>query len=313
MHALIVHAHPEPTSFTATLMHGAAQALRERGAVVEVSDLYTMRFDPVSDRRNFRAAFDASRLRLQSEEAHASRHGGFVSELQAEIDKLARSDLPRRRRTPRGAGSAAGAAAGPDSPCSPSPLPRANLIDEPTMNPIPVPTRSQVSPENQALFDTLAQRIGFVPNLYAAFAHSSHALATYLTLQSAPSSLPLRAREVIHLAVSEAHGCRYCLAAHTAMARGAGFADAQILALRRGEAPFDAMLDALARLAQGLARQRGDLDRTLVRQFLAAGWTHEQLVDLVVLVGDKTISNLLHAVTQAPIDFPPAPPLDSAR
>lgn len=93
MHALIVHAHPEPTSFTAALMHTAADALRTRGAVVELSDLHPMGFDPVSDRHNFRTTFDPARLRLQSEEAHAARHGGFVPSLQAEMDKLARCTL----------------------------------------------------------------------------------------------------------------------------------------------------------------------------------------------------------------------------
>lgn len=180
------------------------------------------------------------------------------------------------------------------------------------MNTIPVPTREQVSPANQALFDTLRQHIGFVPNLYASFAHSSHALASYLALQSAPSALTLREREVVNLAVSQVNRCRYCLAAHTALARRAGFDDAQILALRRGSAAFDAKLDALARLARGLAQARGTVEPVLVEAFLAAGWTHEQLVDTVVLVGDKTISNLLHAVTQVPVDFPAAPALDNA-
>lgn len=93
MRALIVHAHPEPTSFTSALMHAAADALHARGAVVEMSDLYPMRFDPISDRRNFRTTFDPARLRLQSEEAHAARHGGFVPALQAEMNKLARCTL----------------------------------------------------------------------------------------------------------------------------------------------------------------------------------------------------------------------------
>lgn len=181
-----------------------------------------------------------------------------------------------------------------------------------TMTTIPVPAREQVSPANQQLFDALEKRLGFVPNLYASFAHSSHALATYLALQSAPSALALREREVVNLAVSQVNGCRYCLAAHTVLARSAGFDDTQILALRRGRAPFDARLDVLARLAHGLAASRGDLDPALAGAFLAAGWTREQLVDTVVLVGDKTISNLLHAVTQVPVDFPAAPPLADA-
>ena len=51
---------------------------------------------------------------------------------------------------------------------------------------INVPTRDEVSPANQAIFDELAKRRGKVPN-YATFAHSENALATYLALQNAKS------------------------------------------------------------------------------------------------------------------------------
>ena len=41
---------------------------------------------------------------------------------------------------------------------------------------ISVPTHDPVSPANQAIFDTLKKQLGFVPNPYATFAHSAHAL-----------------------------------------------------------------------------------------------------------------------------------------
>jgi NAD(P)H dehydrogenase (quinone) len=93
MNVLIVHAHHERSSFNAALLRTAVSALHDAGHRVELSDLYAMGFDPVSDRRNFASVFDPERLRQQSEEAHASRHGGFVAELQAEMAKLARCDL----------------------------------------------------------------------------------------------------------------------------------------------------------------------------------------------------------------------------
>jgi len=40
-----------------------------------------------------------------------------------------------------------------------------------------------------------------------------------------------------------------------------------------------------------------------------AGWTEGQIVDVLVVVGDKIISNYLHAVTHIPIDFPKAAPI----
>jgi hypothetical protein len=49
------------------------------------------------------------------------------------------------------------------------------------MNTFTVPTRSEVSAENQNLFDALTKAVGKVPNLYATFAYSDHALGNYLT------------------------------------------------------------------------------------------------------------------------------------
>lgn len=177
------------------------------------------------------------------------------------------------------------------------------------MTAFPVPARDDVSPANQAIFDSLAKQLGFVPNLYATLAHSETALGSYLALQSARSSITGKAREVVNLVVSEVNACAYCLAAHTAIGRMHGFTDAQILEIRGGRASFDARLDALARLVRGIALGRGHAEPALVTAFLAAGWTRGNLVDVVVTIGDKTVTNYLHGVTQVPVDFPAAPEL----
>ena len=101
------------------------------------------------------------------------------------------------------------------------------------MKTVTVPTYEQVSPANQAIFDNLKKALGFVPNLYATFAHSDTALSTYLALQNAKSSLSPKAREVINLVVSQVNTCDYCLAAHTALGKMVGFTPEQILEIRR--------------------------------------------------------------------------------
>jgi NAD(P)H dehydrogenase (quinone) len=93
IHVLIVYAHHEGSSFNAALRDAAVQALHEGGHEVSVSDLYAMRFDPVSDRRNFRTVYDPERLRQQDEERHASRHDGFAGDIATEIAKLRACDL----------------------------------------------------------------------------------------------------------------------------------------------------------------------------------------------------------------------------
>jgi AhpD family alkylhydroperoxidase len=177
------------------------------------------------------------------------------------------------------------------------------------MTTINVPTREQVSPANQALFDNLKKGLGMVPNLYATLALSEHALGNYLAFQNAKSSITGKAREVVNLVVSQVNGCEYCLAAHTVIGGMVGFKPEQIVEIRRGGASFDAKLDALAKLVKNIASERGHADPALVDAFFAAGWTQENLVDAIVVIGDKTVTNYLHGTTRVPVDFPAAPKL----
>jgi len=167
-----------------------------------------------------------------------------------------------------------------------------------------VPTRAEVSESNQAIFDNLKNALGFVPNLYATYAYSENALTNYLALSNAKTSLNAKQKEVVNLAVSQVNECNYCLSAHTAIGKMNGFNEDEILELRAGKASFDPKLDALAKLAKNITANRGATDATVVEHFLSSGWTKENLVDTIVLVGDKTISNYLHRTTDVPVDFP---------
>lgn len=173
-----------------------------------------------------------------------------------------------------------------------------------------VPTREEVSESNQAIFDNLKNALGFVPNLYATYAHSENALGNYLAFSGAKTSLSAKQKEVVNLAVSQVNECLYCLAAHTAIGKMNGFTDDQILELRKGRASFDTKLDALARLAKNITENKGTTDAEVLEYYFNAGWTKENLVDTIVLVGDKTISNYLHKTTDVPVDFPAAPILE---
>ena len=174
-----------------------------------------------------------------------------------------------------------------------------------------VPTREEVSSKNQAIFDNLEKAVGFVPNLFATYAHSENALENYLTFSNAKTSLNAKQKEVVNLAVSQVNNCIYCLSAHTAIGKMNGFTDDQILELRAGGASFDSKLDALAKLAKNITENRGATDTDVVDNFFNAGWTKENLIDTIVLVGDKTISNYIHSTTQVPVDFPVAQPLEA--
>jgi len=170
-----------------------------------------------------------------------------------------------------------------------------------------VPAREEVSAANQVLFDNLKKGIGKVPNLYATMAYSENALGAYLALQSAKTSLKAKEKEVVNLVVSQVNDCEYCLAAHTYIGKLNGFSDDQIIEIRKGGASFDPKLNALAILVKNAVENKGKPQPELIDQFLAAGFTNENLVDVVVLIGDKMITNYLHGFTKVPVDFPAAP------
>ncbi len=175
-----------------------------------------------------------------------------------------------------------------------------------------VPTRDQVNNTNQGIFDNLEKQLGFVPNLYATYALSNNALSNYLNFSSAKTSLNNKEKEIVNLAVSQVNECQYCLSAHTAIGKMNGFTDEEILEFRSGKSSNNESYNALAALAKNITENRGRADNDQIEAFFDAGYSQENLVDTIVLIGDKTISNYLHNTTQVPVDFPEAQALEAA-
>ena len=169
-----------------------------------------------------------------------------------------------------------------------------------------VPTRDQVVPANQAIFDNLQKALGFVPNLYATIAYSDNGLARFLAYQNAKTSLSNKEKEAVNLVVSQVNGCIYCQSAHLVLGKMNGFTDEQLLDIRK-EKSTDAKLNALVRLAGDITRNRGNASHSNVNDFFAQGYTNENLVDLILQVSEKTAMNYLHNLTKIPVDFPLAP------
>lgn len=175
------------------------------------------------------------------------------------------------------------------------------------MSKFTIPTRADVSTSNQAIFDNLSKQVGMVPNLYAYLGKHDNALGDYLAFSGRKSTLSAKEKEVVSLVVSQKNGCSYCLAAHTAIGKMAGFNDDQIISIRKGDLSFDPKLQALANLAIELTEKRGVAAPAVLEEFFAAGYTELNFIDVVFSVVDKFLTNFV-AINVAPkIDFPLAP------
>ena len=146
-------------------------------------------------------------------------------------------------------------------------------------------------------------RFGMIPNLLGILAESPAALQGYLTVAEAfeGSSLSAVERHVVLLTVSQENGCEYCVAAHSMAARRQGLSTTAITAIRNGSPLADPRLEVLRQFTQAVVRQRGWAESAAER-FLAAGFTRAQVLEVVLGVTQKTLSNYVNHLAHTPLD-----------
>lgn len=176
-----------------------------------------------------------------------------------------------------------------------------------------VPSRGEVSTNNQAIFDNLEKGLGFVPNLYAYYAKNETALGDYLALQNRKSTLSAKEREVVNLVISEYNGCHYCQSAHTQLGKMNGFSEDEIIEIRGGTVSFNEKLNALAVFTLSVASNKGNATEEAKNLFFNAGYSEANMIDVVIVIGDKVISNYIHNLTGFEIDFPLAVELEKVN
>jgi NAD(P)H dehydrogenase (quinone) len=93
MNVLIVHAHPEPKSFTAALRDQAVETLQAQGHQVRVSDLYAMQWNPVASAEDFCLRENPEYLVYALEQRRNSKEQTLAADIQQELDKLLWADL----------------------------------------------------------------------------------------------------------------------------------------------------------------------------------------------------------------------------
>ncbi|MCY1345073.1 Glutathione-regulated potassium-efflux system ancillary protein KefF [compost metagenome] len=93
MNVLIVHAHPEPQSFTSALRDLAVETLQGQGHQVQVSDLYAMNWNPVASAADFSERANPDYLVYALEQREGVKAGNIAPDIQRELDKLLWADL----------------------------------------------------------------------------------------------------------------------------------------------------------------------------------------------------------------------------
>lgn len=146
---------------------------------------------------------------------------------------------------------------------------------------------------------------GYLPNLIAALSNAPVALETYLTVSEINSraSLTLAEREVVQITAATLHGCDFCVAGHSAIAlKKAGFDAAAVVALQRSQPTGHPRFDAIADFARAVIATRGAVSDNELARFRAAGFTDQQVLEVILGVSLATLCNFANSLAQSPVN-----------
>lgn len=155
-----------------------------------------------------------------------------------------------------------------------------------------------------AIFEAVKKKFGFVPNLIREMAANSAVARVYLEGQGALAAgvLPPREQQAVQLAVSVYNECHYCRARHGVGSRMAGVSPADVEAIQKGALPDDPRLRSVVHATWLVLDMRGSLGPTDLRGLEAEGISRAQLYEIVAFIGLKTISNYINHIAHTPVD-----------
>lgn len=171
----------------------------------------------------------------------------------------------------------------------------------------------QVDESTAEVFEEIKKKVGMLPNLYAAMGNYPQLLKGFLAFEDTLKQgvFTTKENEAIALAVSQANGCDYCLAAHSTIAQMVGFSEKEVVSIRKGVVA-DQRLNALTALASQLTENKGKATQETIDDFISAGYTNQAFVELIGIVAIRSITNYIFTNGDFYVDFPKAAKLEES-
>lgn len=152
---------------------------------------------------------------------------------------------------------------------------------------------------SRELLSNIEQGFGFIPELFHYMAEAPVTIKAYTQLDELlkESSLSDQQVQLALLTASTTNDCEFCKVAHHAMARQAGVGADTIKAIKSGDDPEEPKDRALVQLVRSMVQERGFVPEQVQKAFLDAGFEQQQILELVLAVSLKTLSNYTNHLT----------------
>lgn len=169
-------------------------------------------------------------------------------------------------------------------------------------------TVESAPPEAKPLLEGAQKQMGMIPNMYARMANAPGVLSTYLhgyELFRKQSGFTPPEQEVVFLSISYENGCTYCMAAHSMVAQMMSKVPSDVLdAIRSGATIADPRLVALSRFTKLMVQKRGEPSTQDMEAFLRYEFTERHILEIILAIAVKTLSNYTNHVFHTPVDAP---------
>ena len=163
----------------------------------------------------------------------------------------------------------------------------------------------ETAPEgSKPLLEKSQKAFGRLPGLHKVLAESPQAYEGYQVLHKLFTETDFDAEEltVVWQTINVEHECHYCVPAHTGIAKMMKVSD-EISNALRDETPLPtAKLEALRTFTLQMVRNRGNVTEEQIQTFFAAGYSHRAILDVVLGLAQKTMSNYINHMAQTPVD-----------
>lgn len=161
------------------------------------------------------------------------------------------------------------------------------------------------APQNsKPLLENSVKAFGSIPNLHGVMAEAPTALKSYQVLheQFLSTSFSADEKTVIWQSINVEHNCHYCVPAHSAIAKSMKVADSLNEALRNGDPLPTQKLQILKDTTLEIVRNRGVVEDNVLEAFYAQGYGQQQLLEIIVGVAQKVMSNYINHFADTPVD-----------
>ncbi|PSW15789.1 carboxymuconolactone decarboxylase [Photobacterium rosenbergii] len=157
---------------------------------------------------------------------------------------------------------------------------------------------------SKPLLENSLKSFGMIPNLHGVMAEAPAILEAYQTIGKLfeQSSLDAEELTVVWQTVNVEHACHYCVPAHTGIAHSMKVDPALTEALRNRKPMTKEKLQVLHDTTLAMVRNRGHLTPSELQTFYSAGYSQQQLLEIVLGVSMKVMSNYTNHITGTPVD-----------